>query len=104
MTISELYNLEARREAREMASGSGGKFDSPFTALLYNVEMNGFSDETSDHGDGAGATRIGRHIVWHDSQGFVSSDRAATVGHAEAYMAKRVARRKSGVGGHERCQ
>ena len=49
------------------------KFESPFTAFLYEITLNGFTDdETYLEGWGEWAGRIGRRTVHETSHGAVS--------------------------------
>lgn len=53
------------------------KFDSPFTAFLYERYVCGWYDDEygSVDEDGVSVVRMGRYALVFDSQGFVSSDR-----------------------------
>lgn len=59
---------------RENYGTSHGKFDSPLTAYVYeHVILNGGEDDFVGNADlGESVTRIGKRLVYEDSQGFVS--------------------------------
>lgn len=55
------------------------KFDSPFTAWLYDQSGNGCLDDETGSVEWSGwYGRMGRRVLVEDSQGFVSSTRFAT--------------------------
>ncbi len=59
------------------------KFDAPFTAFLHSVSLDGCDDVVGDVESAIGWNgRMGRRILTEDSQGFVSSERFATVADA----------------------
>ena len=82
--------LEQRQEAREMVAHFG-KFEgeSPMTPILYDMAQDGVADDYDCTEDGTCYDRIGRWIIWNDSQGFIYSRKFATIAEATdaLYMA-----------------
>ena len=79
--------LEQRREARETVARPG-KFEheSPMVPILWDLCLDGFEDDSAgDATDGIGfMARIGRWILFLDTDGFVTGRRLRTVAPAEA--------------------
>lgn len=78
--------LKQRQKAREVV-GDPGKFknQSPMVPILYNIVLDGLSDETVDSGDRV-YNRVGRWIIWEPLAGLVTGTRYSTQGKAAETM------------------
>jgi hypothetical protein len=76
----------------EMTYSGPGKFegnsDRALCVALYEMVMQGFTDESAGSVEyGLAGDRIGRFILWHDSQGFVTCERFDSEGIAASALA-----------------
>lgn len=72
----------------QIAETYSHRFDSPFTAWLYQVSMDGCDDEFGTIDEfGYWVGRLGRHVIIEDSQGFVYSMRPLASATGPAFYA-----------------